>query len=233
MTDAASGQDQSEPGASGEPREPSCLPGILAGTLIMMMVGFITCGFLTWLIWQERGVMAGRTLEGLAREVGQSRIEPLERAQVVRRLERASKAMSAPNFDPADASAVMTRLVRLPILQWGQLQAVEAMIADRLPDDEAADARRQIDRLKASMEQLQATSADLRDVLTPVSVADPAAASAVRMVDRPTDEQLRGVAQRASLVADRVGVADDAAPTLSLSQLIDREIKAAATDGGF
>ncbi len=232
MTDADR-PDGNRPDASGGDDNPSCLPGVLAATLIMMMIGFITCGFASYFLWQQRGVMAGRTLEGLAQEVGQSRIEPVERAAVVRRLERVAKDVSARDFDPAEAASIMQRLVRLPILQWGQLQAVEAMITERFSKSDADEAQLQIDRLKLAMEQLRATSADLRDVLTPVSVADPTAASAVRMVDRPTDEQLRDVAQRASLIADRAGVDADGRPTLRLSELIDREIRAAMTEGGF
>ena len=71
------------------------------------------------------------------------------------------------------SAGVMQRLQRLPVLQWGDLQAVQAFIVESGDEQEVADAKLQFDRLRLAVADGRATSFDFVEVLSPVQVKDP------------------------------------------------------------
>ena len=113
------------------------MPAVLAATLLMGIVGFIACGFTTWLLFQKRSELALRTIEAsYIPEIEQSRLQPDEKREVVQQLKEFAKDLQRGEYENWQAAAVMQRLVRLPVIQWGELRVVEAFL--ERPDRESA-----------------------------------------------------------------------------------------------
>jgi len=224
-------------GRSGAPgtEGPGCLPAVLAGTVLLGIVAFVSCGVTTWFLYQKRTEMATRTLEeSYIPQIEQSRLSRQEKADVLRRLETLLLDLKRGQFEQWQAGAVMQRLVRLPVVQWGQLNAVEAFVTASdetdLLDRQAA--LRQLSRLRRGVELNELTSVDVRRVLEPVLTADDTPEG--QSLDEPLDvAAVAEVIDRAELEADRADVPDKRFRDVRLQDIVRREIEAGLTKGSY
>ncbi|TWU43190.1 hypothetical protein Q31b_22280 [Novipirellula aureliae] len=212
---------------------PGWLPAILAATMLMAIVGFITCGVSTYFLFQKRGELAVRTLDGnLIPTIEQSRIEPDQKAELVERLKEFSAEIARGNVENWQAAGVMQRLQRIPIYQWGELSAVEAFARSNWEGEEQANALKQISRLRRSVELAQSTVFDVEDVLTPVHQTDDGAYGR-SLITPLTTKAVADVVKRATLVADRSEVPDEPFETIRIDVIVQREIEKGIAEGSY
>ena len=108
---------------------PGWLPALMAGSVILGIAGFICCGVSTWVLFQKRTELAVRTLEGAyLAELEQSYLEPKTKRAVMDEVEVLIAGMEAGDYENWQSAAIMQRLQRLPVVQWGDLQAIELFI---------------------------------------------------------------------------------------------------------
>lgn len=150
---------------------PGCFPAFMAIGALLMMAMFIGCGFATWYIFQQRTELAMRTLKGdVIPTVQESGMNPEEKAQIVEILQQVVTEGEAGKLENWQSSGIMERLIRSPVLQWGDLELLEATILanDQFSPEEKSNATRQIGRLRRAVELGEAGAVDVNDVLTPV-----------------------------------------------------------------
>lgn len=212
--------------------EAGCLPAVVAGTLLMLIVAFVMCGVTTWILFQKRTEIAARSLEGFIPNIEQSLLEPNDKARVIEELETLVKQMQDPNYDDAQAAAIMQRIVRLPIPHWGELDAVEAYVVKNFDEPEKAAAIKDLSRARRAIEMNQATVFDIVDVLEPVAVVDDTVIGR-SLKTKLTRDDINAVVQRAGLLADRAKIADQKFDRVDMADILAREIQTAKTDGGY
>ncbi len=211
---------------------PGWLPAIMAGTLLLGMTSFVCCGFSTWILFQKRGELAVRTLRGsYLPSLEQSLLDPRDKNAVVRRVDQFASDLERGQYDNDQASGVMQRLQRLPVLQWGELAAVERFV-EKLGGEEMENSLDQFSRLRQSVELNQATSFDFERVLKPIFVADNQSPGGRRIIEPLTAEAVREVVQRAKTMADRSSVPNERFE-VSIDALVRREIEAGVRDGAY
>ncbi len=244
-------------GAGARPNQGAgCMPAVLAATVLMGIIGFLTCGVTTWMLFGKRTELAIRTLEETyLPEIEQSRLRPEEKQAVVAQLRELLQDMKRDQLKPWQSGAVMQRLVRLPVIQWGELGAVEAWIDQADPEvwestgvQDAESAKLQLSRLRRAIELDQATGVDLNDVLQPVLVADdsPLGRSLIeprglvhgdrerpKSGEKSVPESVAEVVKRAKTVADRSGVPEQAFPNVRIESLVRRQIETGIREGSF
>lgn len=204
---------------------PGWLPAILAGSLLMGIVGFLFCAFSTWVLFQQRTDFAVRTLRGsLIPELEQSRLDPEQKQAVVNRIDELADQLESGRYEQWQAAGVMQRLQRLPVLQWGELAAVETF-AVKQGGDLADRAELQFSRLRRAVELGDVTSFDVEDVLKPVLIVDQNASNGRRLREPLDAESVAEVIQRAELLADRSDVPDQSYQ-VELDPLLRRAIEA-------
>lgn len=125
----------------------------------------------------------------------------------------------------------MQRLQRLPVLQWGELAAVEGYV--RKSDDPQKDrSLMQFSRLRRAVELDKVTSFDFEDVLKPVLVSDQDSPSGRRLVQPFTAEGVGEVVELAARMADRSQVPEKMFD-VPIDQIVRREIETGFSEGGF
>ena len=198
----------------------------------MAVVGFIACGFSTWLIFQKRTELAIRTLEETyTHEVEQSLLRPDEKAAIVEQLEELTQDLKRGKYENWQAAGVMQRLVRLPVLQWGELHVIDAYLRKQ-GDADAERGIKQLSRLRRAVELNQVTAMDVEDVLDPATVPDDSAMQ--RSLIRPlTAEAVAEVVQRAKLVANRSKVPDKRFENVRIEAIVRRQIEQGLTEGSY
>ncbi|WP_164102492.1 hypothetical protein [Candidatus Laterigemmans baculatus] len=213
---------------------PGCFPAVIAAGALLLMLFFIGCGISTYFLFQQRTELAIRTLRSdVIPEVQQSSLPPEEKAEIVELLEQVVVDGESGQLENWQASGIMERLVRSPILEWGNLTAVEGMVehSTELSEEERQHAQRQFSRLKRAVEQNEASAVDILDVLLPV--LSEAERGERRKLERDVDAaQLREVIHRAEMVADR-GQIPDQDYEVQLSEIIRRELQAGREEGGL
>jgi len=218
--------------ATDEKDGPGCMPAVVAGTLIMGIIAAVMCGVTTWILFQKRAEIAVRTLDGFVPVIEQSLLEPEDKADVVSQFKSVIKEMSAPDYPPASASAVMQRIVRLPIPHWGELDAVETYVEKNFEGEKQARALTDLSRLRQAVKLNLATVLDVVDVLEPVAVIDPAS-GARSLKTKLTDEDIEDATKRAGLLAQRAKIDDRRFPPITMGSILRQEIKMAKTEGGY
>ncbi len=226
---AAPGLTASQPA---DAQGPGWMPAILAATLLMGMAGFIFCGVSTWFLFQKRGELAVRTIRGsYIPAIEQSRLSPTEKKLLVKQLESFSVGVERGDYENWQASGVMQRLQRLPVLQWGELAAVESFL-EQHGGESKEESLKQLSRLRRAAELDKATSFDFEDVLSPVH--ESADNSQGRQLVQPlTEAAVQAVADRAKLVADRSEVPDQVFTDIPLDAIVKHQIEAGVAEGGF
>jgi hypothetical protein len=212
---------------------PGWLPALMAGSVILGIAGFICCGVSTWVLFQKRTELAVRTLEGAyLTELEQSYLEPKTKRAVMDEVEVLIAGMEAGDYENWQSAAIMQRLQRLPVVQWGDLQAIELFINKNEGSDQEEQLR-EISRLQQAVADGSATSFDFRDVLEPVQSAAPESSSGFSLIQPLSSEQVAEVCLRAKLVADRANIANRTFPKVDLAAIVRREISQGVTTGGF
>ncbi len=213
------------------PQGPGCLPGLLAATLLMGVVFFVLFGFSAWLIFQKRGDLASRTLRAtIVPQLEQSRLDGDEKVKVIALLTDLADDLDAGLYENWQAGGIMQRLIDTPLMRWGDLTAVDAWAAKGLPEERRDEARKQFSRFFRAAELERAGTRDIHDVLVPVASAPNAMGFAELRSDLKPEDVL-AVVERAKLVADRAEVPDQAYPSVSLAEIIRRQIEIGEREG--
>ena len=212
---------------------PGWLPALMAMSLLAGMAGFICCGVTTWLLYQKRTELAVRTLEGAyITELEQSYLDPSTKRAVVDEVKELIKGMEAGDYENWQSAAIIQRLQRLPVVQWGDLQAIELFIT-KGNEAEKDEQLKEISRLEQAVVDGTVTSFDFQDVLEPVHRADPKSSSGFSLILPLTSEPVAEVCLRAKLVADRAKIANRRFPKVDLAAIVRQEISQGGTAGGF
>jgi hypothetical protein len=197
----------------------------------MGIVLFVTFGFAGYLIFQKRGDLAARTIRGtMVQELEQSRLDPDTKKAVIGSLVSVADEIESEKLEPWQAGGVMNRLVRSPMLRWGDLQAVDAWAAEKLPQDEYPEFHKQVTRFFRAAELDRALASDLQDILLTVTAGDPREMLG-RLKPEFTVEEVREVGLRAKLVGDRAEIPDKVFEDVSLPKMVDRLIELGAREG--
>jgi hypothetical protein len=208
-----------------------CMPAILAATVLMGIVFFIAFGFSAWLIFQKRGDLAARTLRAtIIPELEQSRLKPDEKAEVVNELALLADDIEAGMYENWQAGGIMQRLINMPLMRWGDLQAVAAWAETNLPEPQREDAAKQISRFFRAVELERAIARDIHEILAPVATPEDASGF-VRLRPKLTDQDVNEVVLRCKLVADRAAVPDQSFDSVSLPQIVRRQIESGRREG--
>lgn len=234
MTDdkIAPAESPEQPETPDDDQGPGCMPALLAMTVLLGIAGFIFCGFMTWLIFQKQDELALRSLRGnFIPAVEQSLLEPDEKAGTVDTLNEFADQLQRKQYEGWQASGVMQRLGRLPILQWGQLRRVERFVDDH-PDDFAPSDSMQFDRLRKGVEMSKVTTIDCRHILLPVLQSD-GDLSEPPLVQTLSSDAVAEVVKRAATVADRAKVDAEPKNDVSIDTLVQRQVDAGIQKGGF
>ncbi|MEL6897052.1 MAG: hypothetical protein AAFP90_13175, partial [Planctomycetota bacterium] len=111
-----------------EDEGPGWLPAIMAIAGLLGIAFFVCCGVSTWVLWTKRGELAIRTLDNTYQPlIQQSRLSPEDKSSVSQQLQDFSKQIAGGKVEDWQAAGVMQRLARLPLMEWGDLAAIEAM----------------------------------------------------------------------------------------------------------
>jgi hypothetical protein len=209
-----------------------CMPAILAATLLMGIVGCIFCGFMTWLIFQKQDELALRSMRGsFIPAVEQSLLAPEEKTSTVKLLNEFADELERGRLEGWQASGVMQRMTRLPILEWGQIRRVETFVENH-PDDFSADDTMQFVRLRKGVEKDDITTIDFVHILSPVLRAD-SSGEAAKLVEPLEVEAVTEVVLRARIVADRGKVETSPKNDVGLDTLVRRQIDAGIENGTY
>lgn len=209
-----------------------CLPAIVASTLLLGIAAAVFCGVTTWILFQKRSQIAVRTLQGFVPVIEQSLLEPDDKAKVIEQFETLINEMSAPDFPPSVAAAIMQRIVRLPIPHWGELDALEAYVQENFTDPERERAQIELSRIRHAIQTEQATVRDIIDVLEPVALVNDEDDSRT-LKPKLTQQDVREVIVRAKVLADRARIEDKLFPKIEMSTILRQQIETAKSDGGF
>jgi hypothetical protein len=203
----------------------SWVPAIIAVMVLLLMAGFIACGFATWMLFNKRAEFAAKTLrDGLVPDLQQTQLSASEKDAITRQLTDVVQRLEQGILDNRQATGIMQRLVSLPLLAWGDLDGLQALIAERgwsESDVQAAD--RALSRAKRAVELGRAQASDIETILDPVTVA--ASGRLRRKLNlQPTDQQIRECLSRATQLADQEQVPDQSFQ-VKLSTLVQRAIE--------
>lgn len=212
---------------------PGCLPGIMASVVLAGIFGFIAFGGCTWYLFTKRAELALRTLRNTyVPDLEQSLLSPDEKKSTIDAVEQFADDLERGKYENWQASAVMLRLVRLPVFQWGELSVVEAYI-EKHPDEFEADAAFQFMRLRRAVQENQATTFDFEDVLSPVMIEDGDAHFGRVLIDPLTVELVTEVVNRAEIAADRAEIPDTISSDPTISEIVKDQIKAGINEGSM
>ncbi len=211
---------------------PGWMPAIVAATVLLGIAGFICCGVSTWVLFQQRTEFAIRTLRGsYIPALEQSLLDPQEKNAVVSRMEEFASELEQGKYENWQAAGVLQRMQRLPVLQWGELEAVQGFI-EKSDDPQKQQSLEQLSRLRRGVELGKATSFDFEDILQPVLESDDQSPGGRRIIQPLTSEGVKIVIGRAKRFADAVNVPEQRFD-VSLDSIIRREIDAGLRDGSY
>lgn len=210
-------------------------PAIIAGSLLLAAFGFVCCGVSTYVLFQKRTELAARTLQGhTIPTVEQSQLPPEEKRQINQILSQVVADAESGRLENWQASGVMNRLTRIPLLEWGDLTAVEELIAshDGFDPQQQADAKQQLSRLRQAIQKDLASIFDVDSVLAPVLVEDQSLRGQ-RLRSNISKELLAEVVLRAQLIADRCKIEDRMFAQPSIVEIVRSAVSAGTTAGAM
>ncbi|MEZ6090239.1 MAG: hypothetical protein R3C05_19870 [Pirellulaceae bacterium] len=207
-------------------------PAIIAGGALLGMLFFIACAGGTYYLFQQRGEFALRTIEGtLIPLLEQSRLQPEDKTQAIDELEAFIVRGRSGELENWQIAGVMQRLVRAPLVSWGDIQYVDSIIQNRddFSDDEKSDASRDLSRLQRGAELDRVTQFEMGRVFSPIS-KEADHESGYKLNDDFTGDDLREFLTRVRLVAERAQVPEKAYD-VKVADLIRRQIAAGIESG--
>ncbi|MEO1525930.1 MAG: hypothetical protein AAFX06_10860 [Planctomycetota bacterium] len=221
-----SGPDQEEE------QGPGCLPAVLAATVLMGITFLVICAGGTWYIYQHRDVIALRTVEtAFIPAVEQSLMEPEEKAATVQLLRDFGDEIKRGQVEPWQASGAMERITRLPIVEWGQLRAVEAFARSKPADFDDAQLV-QFKRLRKGVELGKLTNIDFKHILESVTEPD-RSLSGFSLVDPLTVDAVTAVIERAEIISNGIDAPAEPTTDVTIDTIVRRQIEAGLDKGGF
>ena len=211
---------------------PGWMPAIMAGTLILGMIGFISCGVTTWLLFKKRTEFAIRTLEQTyIPSVEQSLLAPEEKKATLKHLRDFTADLKRGNYEDWQAGGVMTRLIRSPVFQWGDLSAIEAFVKSQ-PDAFEPGALTHLSRLRQAADIDKAVAIDFDYALESVLVYDDSIRR--QSLKEPLDvESVAQVVSRCKEVADRFGINGTINEDVWIDKILKRQIDAGIEKGSI
>jgi len=232
-TDPSADQPASDGAAEAPAEGVGWLPAILAFSLLLTACMFVCCGVTTYMLYQKRTELAARTLSGhTIPSVDQSQLDPADKQQINAMLGEVVADAEAGRLENWQASGVMNRLTRIPLLEWGDLAAIEAMIQadDAFDAEEKAEAEKHLSRLRQSIAMDKSTIFDVGEVLAPVLLKDESLRGR-RLKNDPSQEELLEVIYRARLIGERDGLEDRKFPDQSITAIVRDAIQRGRTEG--
>ncbi len=208
---------------------PGCMPAVLASAALMGIVGFITCALLTWVIFQKRTELAIRTLQGSFRpQIEQSLLDPLTKQDVIEEVDTLVEKMQSGRYEEWQAGEIMQNLQKLPILQWGELQALEQWITETsdLTLDEKQSALMEIKRLRYAVKEGKAQYLDFEQVMEPIREPSSSGSTGPILKSPITRDAALEAVKRAKLISDRAEIEASSHEEVSIRQIMRDEIKA-------
>ncbi|TWU47971.1 hypothetical protein [Rubripirellula reticaptiva] len=213
---------------------PGWLPACLAGGALLGIAFFVFCGVSTWYLFQKRTEFAIRTLrDAYIPELEQSLLEPDEKSKVIKQVTKLVDEMQRGKYENWQSAGILQRLQRMPVIQWGELYAVDAFAQKNASSEVAAETTKQLSRLRRSVEIGRTTSFDFEDVLTPVYIADANSPNGHRL-NQPFDvDSIIEVVNLARAVADREDVPDETFTDVHIESIVLDQINSGIAEGGF
>lgn len=215
---------------------PGWMPAIMAATVLVGIIGFVFCGFSTWVLFQRRTEMAVMTLRGdYLPRLDQSRLDPDTKRSVVDQIGTLADDMERGKYENWQSSGILQRLQRLPVIQWGRLQAVAEVYRSDAPEGSEALAtiERDMSRLLYAIGQGRVTSFDFIDILKPVQTEDPNDPSGVRLIDPIKMDQAKLVFDRVALLLDDLKIPEQRYDDAKLDEIVEDAIRAGADEGSM
>jgi hypothetical protein len=213
---------------------PGWLPAVVAAIVLMGIVFFISCPLLTIFLFQHRTEIAVRTLQGsYIDQIEQSLLDPTSKSAVVKEIEALIADLKRDRYENWQAAGIMERLQRLPVIQWGELQAVEAYLNKTANGDRQVDSLKQLARLRRAVDKGSLASFDFEQILQPVRRPDPTAATGSRLVQPLTQALVAQLVQRAREAADRAEIPDQDFDDIQIESIVRREIERGASEGNL
>lgn len=213
---------------------PGWMPAIVAAMVLMGIIFFIACPFFTLFLFQHRTDIAIRTLRGsYLQQLEQSLLDPQSKAAVVEEIKLLIADLERGKYENWQAAGIMERLQRLPVLQWGELQAIEAYLRKTADEQQRAEQIKQLDRLRRAIETGSVTSFDVEQVLQPVRDPGSNAAIGSQLVQPLTEAKVAEVIELARQAADRADIPDQDFDAPRIETLVRREIERGASEGNF
>ncbi len=213
---------------------PGWLPAILAGGALLGIAFFVCCGVSTWYLFQKRTEFAIRTLrDAYLPEIEQSLLLPDEKANVIKQVSTLVDEMKRGKYENWQSAGILQRLQRMPVIQWGELYAIDRFTQKNASPEVAAETTKQLSRLQRSVQIGKATSFDFEDVLMPVNVADSTRPNGHRLQQPLQLESIARVVDSARAVADREKVPDETFKDIRIDKIVREQINSGIADGGF
>ena len=215
---------------------PGWMPAIMAATVLVGIIGFVFCGFSTWVLFQRRTEMAVMTLRGdYLPRLDQSRLDPDTKRSVVEQIGALADDMERGKYENWQSSGILQRLQRLPVIQWGRLQAVaEVYRADAADDPKSvAVVDRDLSRLLYAIDEGRVTSFDFIDILKPVQTEDPSDPSGVRLIEPIELKQAELVFDRVALLLEDLKIPEQRYDDVRLNDIVGDAIQAGANEGSM
>lgn len=236
MTDPTQSSDrEAEPEVEDE--GPGLMPAVVASVVLLGIIFFVSCPFLTMFLFQQRTNMAIRTLRGsYVGQIEQSLLEPDSKSAVIKEVKLLIADMERGDYENWQSAGIMERLQRLPVVQWGELQAVEAFLQKSTGEEaERAASIGQLSRVRRAVDQGSLNSFDVDQILQPIREPDPFAVSGSRLVQPLAEAQVAEVVELARQAADRAEIPDQDAYEIDIEieSLVRRAIERGAREGDF
>jgi hypothetical protein len=133
-------------------------------------------------------------------------------------------------YENWQAGGIMQRLINMPLMRWGDLEAVSAWAEKNMPEGERENAVKQVSRFFRAVELDRAVARDIHEILAPVATAENAGGF-VQLRSDLNEKDVAEVVLRCKLVADRAEVPDQTFDRVSLTQIVRRQIEAGGRDG--
>jgi hypothetical protein len=175
MAESNSGEGVPEQTTAPETRDVGLMPAVMAIFMIVAVAGLVACAVGAWAVFRQSPQLAAGTLKAhYIPVVEQSNLNPAEKAEVVRALEQLALEMKAGQWEPWQANAMMQNLIRAPIVQWGDLDAIEQLVVkiEAFSPAERENISKVLGRLKHGIEEDLIIANVVEEILAPVTIRD-------------------------------------------------------------
>ncbi len=144
-----------------------CFPAVMAASVLMGIVMFLTFAFAAWVIFQKRGDLAIRTIRAtIVSELEQSRLDAKTKSEVISQLRFLADDIEGGRISDKQAVNVLQQLLQSPLMRWGDLTALDEWVKANATAEQSEAFHRDCTRFFRAAELDKANAADLQDILT-------------------------------------------------------------------